>query len=275
MPLDEFEFLEKSLKFKKERKKIESEVFEPKVFDVLIHLLNNKYIESIDFPISKGKEAYVFRARKGSRLISEDKVERKRNESNYAALKIYMIETSDFRHMQSYISGDPRFRKVSHSKKEIVYEWTKKEFRNLRLFYEAGISVPKPYYFRNNVLLMDFIGDESGTPAPLLKREGPPDPKNDFKFLINEIKKMYSIGLVHSDLSEYNILVGKEKNKHKLYIIDVGQAVLLDHPMADEFIERDIKNIVRYFSEFGIDADPDKILKEVKATRRAEQSRKK
>ncbi|MEM3592334.1 MAG: serine protein kinase RIO [Candidatus Micrarchaeia archaeon] len=266
MPLDEFEFLDKAIKARKERKKIESEVFDPKVLDILIHLLNNKYIESIDFPISKGKEAYVFRATKGSKLLNQDL---KKKKSKFAALKIYMIETSDFKHMQNYIRGDPRFRKVPHSKKEIVYEWTKKEFRNLRLCYEEGISVPEPYYFRNNVLLMEFIGDENGTPAPLLKKIGPPEPKKNFNQIIKEIKKLYSIGLVHSDLSEYNILVttDSEGKKSKLHIIDVGQTVLIDHPMANEFFERDIKNLIRYFSEFGVKADADEIIKEIKETK--------
>lgn len=258
--IDEFEFLEKVRKTKKVERKIESEVFEKNVLSILIHLIENKYISSINFPVSKGKEAYVFRAEKGKRIL-EGKINS--NESKYAAIKIYMIETSRFKHMQNYIKGDPRFRKIPHTKKEIVYEWTKKEFRNLRLCYEAGINVPEPYYFKNNVLVMDFIGDEYGNPAPQLKKVGPPDPKKNFKQLIRDMKKMYGIGLVHADLSEYNILVkGKD-----LVIIDVGQTVSKEHPMADEFLERDVTNLIRYFSEFGIKANKDEIIKEIKSSK--------
>lgn len=258
MSLDEFDFLEKIDKRRKEKKKIESEVFDPFVLDILIHLIENKYIASIDFPISKGKEAYVFRATKGEKLL-----DKRGKKSKYAALKIYMIETSDFKHMQNYIIGDPRFRKTPHSKKEIVYEWTKKEFRNLKLSYEAGISVPEPYYFRKNVLLMDYIGGDEGNPAPLLKTVILNNPKKIFNQAVLGMKKLYSIGLVHGDFSEYNLLVKEVNNSQKLFIIDLGQAVLLDHPMAKEFLERDVNNLIRFFSEFGIKAEKDKIMKSI------------
>jgi len=71
---------------------------------------------------------------------------------------------------------------------------------------------------------------------------------------------MYSIGLIHGDLSEYNILV----KDGKLFIIDVGQSVLLDHPMAEEFLHRDVKNIINYFSKYGVKADFEKVMKEIK-----------
>jgi RIO kinase 1 len=261
--IDEFEFLEKIRKTTKVERKIESEVFEKNVLSILIHLIENKYISSINFPISKGKEAYVFRAEKGKRLL-EKFSKKSKSKSKFAAIKIYMIETSRFKHMQNYIKGDPRFRKIPHTKKEIVYEWTKKEFRNLRLCHEAGISVPEPYYFKNNVLVIDFIGDDYGNPAPQLKKVGPPDPKKNFKQLIRDMKKMYEIGLVHGDLSEYNILV----NGDSLVIIDVGQTVSKEHPMAEEFLERDVNNLIRYFSEFGIKANKEDIIKEIKSAKR-------
>ena len=257
MPLDEYSFLEKVRKRTKLERKIESEVFDRTVLLTIVLMMDHKLISTIDFPISKGKEAYVFRTERGEKLKGG---RTKRIDKTFAALKVYMIETSHFRHMQDYIRGDPRFRKVSHSKQRIVYEWTRKEFRNLKLCYGAGVHVPMPYYFKNNTLLMDYVGDENGNPAPSLKRASPPDPKKNFKQIISDMKKMYSIGLIHGDLSEYNVLV----KDSKLYIIDVGQSVLLDHPMAEEFLVRDVKNLINYFSKYGVKADFDKVLKEIK-----------
>lgn len=242
---DEFQEVRKRLKVER---KIESEVIDRPVLMTIAYLMNRGFINSLDFPISKGKEAYVFRAEGG-----------KKSKHDHVAVKIYMIETSRFEHMHDYIRGDPRFRKIGGTKKDIVYAWTKKEFRNLALCHGAGVHVPEPYFFRNNVLAMEFIGDE-GDPAKLLKDVGPPDPKKNFQQIVTDMKRMYSVNLVHGDLSEFNILV----RKGRLVIIDIGQAVLLDHPMAEEFLRRDVKNVVRFFKRFGIKTDEEDVLRKVK-----------
>ncbi|MEM2974157.1 MAG: serine protein kinase RIO [Candidatus Micrarchaeia archaeon] len=235
----------------KERKVIESEVFDRSVLRTLAQLMDKKIIKKLEFPIAKGKEAYVFRAEGGENT-----------EDPYLAVKIYMIETSDFKRMQDYIRGDPRFRRVKHNKRDVVYAWTKKEFRNLKSCEEAGVHVPAPYYFQNNVLVMKFIGDENG-PAPLLKDVDPPDPKRNFREVITDMKRMYRVGLVHADISEYNILVWEDC----LFIIDLGQGVSLEHPMADHFLERDVDNLIRYFSKYQIIADREKLIKEIKGVK--------
>ena len=246
MALDEeFEDVQKRAKVER---KIECEVIDRSVLMVIAYMMNRGFIDSLDFPISKGKEAYVFRSKAGKKV-----------KHDFVAMKVYMIETSRFEHMHDYIRGDPRFRKIGGSKKEIVFAWTKKEFRNLSLCKEAGVHVPEPYFFRNNLLAMEFIG-EKGEPAKLLKDVGPPDPKKNFQQIVTDMRRMYSAGLVHGDLSEFNILV----NGKKLVIIDVGQAVLLDHPMAEEFLVRDVSNVVRFFKRFGIKADVEDVLQKVK-----------
>jgi RIO kinase 1 len=66
-------------------------------------------------------------------------------------------------------------------------------------------------------------------------------------------------GLVHSDLSAFNILYYRKKP----YIIDLGQGVLLEHPRSLEFLKRDINNIVRYFKKYNIQNDPNKIYNKI------------
>ncbi|MEM2175470.1 MAG: serine protein kinase RIO, partial [Candidatus Micrarchaeia archaeon] len=231
---------EKEIKRKKEKKKIESEVFDVNVLKTLSYFMNKKIIKSVDFPISKGKEAYVFRASTY-------------REGKYLAVKIYMIETSEFKNMFEYIHGDKRFFGVKKKKKDLIYAWTKKEFRNLKICEKAGVSSPRPIAMRNNVLIMEFIGNDY--PAPLLKDVGPTNPEENFNQIIEEMKKMYKNNLIHADLSEYNILV-----KDKLYLIDFGQGVNLSHPRAEYFLKRDVRNVIRYFSKFGINKTEEEIL---------------
>jgi RIO kinase 1 len=233
-------------------RKIEAEIFDKNVLLTLGYLMNKKFIDTVDFPVSKGKEAYVFRATAGSRG--------KELGYDYFAIKIYMIETSPFRHMYNYIHGDPRFKGVKKKKKDLVLAWTKKEFRNLTICHEAGVHVPKPIFFKNNVLVMEYIGRD-GDPAPLLKDVGPSDPKKNFRQLVSDIKIMYKNNIVHADISEFNILV---KNG-TLFIIDIGQGVSRSHPKAEEFLARDINNVARYFKKYGLSIDEDELLDEIRS----------
>jgi RIO kinase 1 len=108
---------------------------------------------------------------------------------------------------------------------------------------------------------MEYIGDEHN-PAPVLKYTKIKAPKKKLQVLIDNISIMYAkANIVHGDLSEYNILV----KDNKLIIIDVAQAVLLAHPMANEMLVRDVNNISRYFRDYyEINSDPNKILEKIK-----------
>jgi RIO kinase 1 len=68
--------------------------------------------------------------------------------------------------------------------------------------------------------------------------------------------------LVHGDLSEYNILI--DPDTLEPIFIDMGQSVTLEHPRAQEFLRRDIENIVRYFKKYGIDADSEKLYSTIR-----------
>ena len=87
------------------------------------------------------------------------------------------------------------------------------------------------------------------------------DPEAVARKILDYIRMAYKkVRLVHSDISEFNILMPTEEP----VIIDVGQAVLLDHPLAQEWLERDVGNVVRYFKKLGVILDLKKELQEIR-----------
>ena len=104
---------------------------------------------------------------------------------------------------------------------------------------------------------MEFLG-KNYVPYPRLKDADVKKDRKLFNEIIRNIKKLYKAGLVHGDLSEYNVLIGD-----KVYIIDMSQSVLLNHPNAQTFLERDVKNICKFFSRYFA-VEHDKILEKIK-----------
>jgi RIO kinase 1 len=118
--------------------------------------------------------------------------------------------------------------------------------------------VPEPYFAVGSLLAMEFIGDENGNAAPMLKETKLNEPNEMLNQILKQAALLYSVGLVHADLSEFNILVKDEKP----YLIDIGQGVTLNHPEAGVFIRKDITNITHYFaSKYNIRISVDDALK--------------
>ncbi|MGL6298198.1 MAG: serine protein kinase RIO, partial [Methanobacteriaceae archaeon] len=212
-----------------------SEIFDKQTLKTLYKLANQGHLDILNGAISTGKEANVLKG------IQDD--------GTIVAVKIYRIATSDFKKMQYYINGDPRFKARMSNKRQIIHLWTSKEFKNLNRLFDAGVNVPKPITSLSNVLIIEFIGDENGNPAPLLRNKAPKDPEEFFEKLINQLKMFIKDAkLVHGDLSGFNILNHNENP----VIIDVSQSVTLDNPIANELLIRDINNIVNDFNRFGL-----------------------
>ena len=244
---EDFEVLARRVKNESDRK-IFQQVFDSKTLDAIQSLALKGTVEAVEHVISTGKEAHVF--------IAEDAGGKKR------AVKIFMKETSLFRKMAGYIEGDRRFESIKKDKRGLILAWTKKEYKNLTIANAAGLPVPLPLGFKENVLVMEFIG-EGDKPAPKL-RETTPERKQlvEYRNQIAEfIAKLYLAGLVHADLSEYNILV----QKGKMVVIDFGQALLLSHPRAKEYFERDVKNMANYFTKAGMETKYADFYAQVKA----------
>ena len=142
-----------------DRKNVQDEVFDERTLLTLYDLINDRKINTIEFPISTGKEGNVFAATSDDGML---------------AVKIYRITNANFNAMERYIVGDPRFEGLHGNKKKLVHEWCKKEFRNLMRYHEAGLPVPAPVTQRDNVLVMEYVGDETG-PAPSMKFTPPQD----------------------------------------------------------------------------------------------------
>ena len=112
-----------------------------------------------------------------------------------------------------------------------------------------GVKVPHPITSSNNVLLIEFIGDEDGNPAQPARNQPPKDPEEFFnKLLVNLKLFVNEAKLVHGDLSNYNILNKDEEP----VIIDVSQSVVLDNPISKELLERDINTLVREYTKLGV-----------------------
>ncbi len=226
---------EKRRKDNSERK-TGNEVFDKITLETLYKLANQGYIDILNGAISTGKEANVLTG------ITDDET--------FVAVKIYRIATSDFKKMDYYLKGDPRFNVKTKNKRKIIYSWVTKEFKNLTRLDTAGVRVPKPKTSANNVLLIDFIGDEDGNPAQPVRNQPPQNPEEFWNKLLVQLKMFVNDAkLVHGDLSNYNILNLNEEP----VIIDVSQSVVLDNPISKELLERDINTLVREYTKLGVE----------------------
>jgi RIO kinase 1 len=195
--------------------------------------MNRSIFKLIHGVVATGKESNVYWA--------EDA------DGKNLAIKVYRTSTADFRRMREYVLGDPRFKRIRGGTRSLVFTWAEKEFKNLKIAYETGVRVPRPFAVEKNILVMEFIG-EQGIPAPRMKEHPPSNPSATFKRIISYVKVLYKKAeIVHADLSEYNILMWKGP-----VIIDVSQAVHTSHPHSREYLERDLHNVSKYFASLGV-----------------------
>ncbi len=228
---------EKKRKIKREdikELKIESKVFDETTLFNLYKLLSKGIITSVEYPVKEGKESVVLAG--------------KRNEK-WVAIKIYRTLHCDFRNMWKYLITDPRFFHVRKSRIQVINQWAKREFKNMKIAFNENVSCPEPIYVLENVLVMSFVG-ENGVPASRLIDVELENPEKEYKTIVDEMKKMAKANIIHGDLSPFNILY-----YNKPIIIDFSQGVKKNHPMAREFLERDVKTINKFFSKKGVNID--------------------
>ena len=213
--------------------KVEESVFDEATYAALYKLVQDGHIDAFGGPISTGKEANVYTALAGDTEV---------------ALKVYRINASDFREMGEYLQGDPRLEEVAGNKRAIVIAWVRREFANLRRARRAGVRVPEPLAVERNVLVMEYLGTETGR-ARRLTEVHIENPQTAYEVIREYMLRLYDAGMVHGDLSAFNIVV----HDSQLYIIDVGQAVTVHHPNSDDFLDRDCENVATFFARQGVE----------------------
>ncbi|WP_297469773.1 serine protein kinase RIO [Thermococcus sp.] len=219
--------------------KIANEVFDRTTKETLAYLHRRGKIEELYGVISTGKEANVFAG-----VDSEGKK---------IAVKIYRTYTTEFRRIWEYLAGDPRIGYLPKDMRKLIFVWTRREFKNLQRAIKYAVRVPEPIIFRNNVLVMEFIGDE--LPAPRLKDVEKNLEKSDFEelysYLIGVIERLWKRGdMVHGDLSEYNGRLWDGP-----VVIDWSQATVRRNRMSLELLKRDLRNVTNYFARRGVDVE--------------------
>ena len=227
-----------------EERAVFEEVFDRQTLMILYDLANADAFSYLNGVISSGKEARVYQ---GVRSDGKD-----------VAVKIYLVASSDYKRRLQYVQGDPRFAKIRKDSRGIAELWARKEFINLKQCIDAGLDVPTPFYFKGNVVVMEFIG-ENHVPAPLLMDTDVT--KDDYLKLTHFMKSLFvDAELVHSDFSEYNIM----KLGERIIVFDFGSAVSKKHPLAEEFLKRDVSNINRFFQKRGVKTmNDEKLLRQI------------
>lgn len=152
-------------------------------------------------------------------------------------IKLFRISRESFRkikfHRYYYIP------KRIYSWFELSFRSAYREFKALALLYRSGVHVPPPIARSRHVIVMGYI-DGRELVKTILE-----DPTLIFRKIIVEIAKAYKAGIVHADLSEYNILVTPDA---EVYIIDWPQYIASNHPDALKYFEGDVTRIIKYFS---------------------------
>jgi RIO kinase 1 len=239
--------LERETRFRRkdsDQRKVMEEVFDSATRAAVEELVRKGRIAELHGVVAAGKESRVYYA-----VDPEGKP---------VAVKIYLTASAEFKKRLGYIAGDRRFGKLPSNAREIIYLWVRKEFKNLQTAAEAGVRVPVPYGFHKNILVMEYIGQPPGAPPTFSEAEVD---QSDYKWTFEMVAKLYrSAHLVHADLSEFNIF----KVEGERILFDMGSAVLTSHPQSEEFLRRDITNMVRFFKRRGIfDRDADSWLKDL------------
>jgi RIO kinase 1 len=230
-----------------ERKTME-EVFDKATNFALSELMARHELSYLNGVVRAGKEARVYWG------VAPDGSPR--------AVKIYLTASAEFKKRMRYVAGDKRFQQLPvGSIRQLIRLWVQKEYKNLKLATEAGIRVPEPLAFNENIIVMEFIG-RPPAPAPIFA-EAEVDAL-DYKWTLKMIRQLYrKADLVHADLSEYNIFKPAPRER---VLFDMGSAVLSSHPESKELLLRDITNMVRFFKKRGVyQKEPEQILETILA----------
>jgi RIO kinase 1 len=200
-------------------------------------LIDDGVIDEVLRSLKSGKEATVYLVRSGTQVRCA-KVYRDMAQRSFQKRAQYQEGRK--------VRGSRQARAMSKStrfgRKEQEASWKNAEVDALYQLVAAGVRVPKPFGYFNDTLIMELVTDAAGDPAPRLGEiDLSPEMAREYhRFLVQQIARMLSIGLIHGDLSEFNVLVGPDGP----VIIDLPQVVnAAGNNGALAMLERDVNNI--------------------------------
>jgi RIO kinase 1 len=208
-------------------------------------LIDDGVIDEVVRSLKSGKEATVYVVRSGTRVRCA-KVYRDMGQRSFQKRAQYQEGRK--------VRGSRQARAMSKStrfgRKEQEAAWKNAEVDALYQLVAAGVRVPQPYGYFNDTLIMELVTDAEGNPAPRLGEiELTPEIAREYhQFLIRQIARMLAVGLIHGDLSEFNVLVGPDGP----VIIDLPQVVnAAGNNGAFAMLERDVNNIRNTLGRFA------------------------
>ena len=214
----------------------------PKSLEPLVH---DGLVDEVIRPLKSGKEAAVYVVLSEGEIRCA-KVYKEANKRGFHKQALYQ----EGRKVRNSRQARAMEKNTRFGRKQQEEVWQNAEVDALYRLAAAGVRVPQPYNFVEGVLLMELVTDEHGAAAPRL---------NDLELtseqaleyhglLIKEVVRMLCAGIVHGDLSEFNVLV----DAHGPVIIDLPQAVdAAANNNAARMLERDVNNLAAYFGRFA------------------------
>lgn len=204
-------------------------------------------VDGVIRQLMSGKEAMVYVVQCGDAVCCA-KVYKEANKRGFHNAVDYTEgrKTRNSRQARAMAKGS------RYGRQEQEVAWQRTEVDALHRLADAGVRVPTPYNFYEGVLLMELVTDDGGEPAPrlndiVLNEE---DARRYHADLIRQVVRMLCVGIVHGDLSEYNVLVDGDGP----VIIDLPQAIdAAANNNARRMLERDVANLATYFGQFAPD----------------------
>src|SRR5213082_1626346 len=200
-------------------------------------LIDDGVIDEVIRSLKSGKEATVYLVRSGAHMRCA-KVYRDMAQRSFQKRARYQ----EGRKVRGSREARAMSKRTRFGRKEQETAWKNAEVDALYKLVAAGVRVPKPYGYFNDTLIMELVTDAAGDPAPRLGEVdlSPGTAREYHRYLVQQVVRMLSIGLIHGDLSEFNVLIGHDGP----VIIDLPQAVnAAGNNGALAMLERDVNNL--------------------------------
>ena len=208
-------------------------------------LVEDGLIDAVIRQLMSGKEAMVFIVRCGEEIRCA-KVYKEANKRSFRQA----VDYTENRKTRSSRRARAIEKRTRYGRKAQEETWQSAEVDALHRLAAAGVRVPTPYNFHEGVLLMELVTDANGEPAPRLNDVNftAEEARGHHRTLMMEVVRMLCAGVVHADLSEFNVLVGGEGP----VIIDLPQAVdAAGNNHAKSMLERDVLNLTAYLGRYA------------------------